>query len=310
MRPVKSRTAPLIAIVLLVLCACGASPQGSSTPPAVRHYDAGSKGFAIDLQPGWTPSVQQVDGVDFANPHRRATLSVRFERAGGGLDEATRQLMLELTGQAAATPTGRTTLAGHPARTFQAATTGKGGTEWVSAAVTVQGDLAWALALAGLRSSFDSARSDFDQMTHSFRLTGPQPSPVAPAAVGQTAPDSPVLDLSHVRGPVVIYFFTSSCRPCRTEMPLLQSRALQSRGRFSLLAVDSHDNPSAVPAFLQAIGYTLPVRYDRDGSLYQVYRVLGAPATYFADAGHVIRVIQLDPLDQYTLSRSLQAIDA
>jgi thiol-disulfide isomerase/thioredoxin len=311
---VNPRTIPLIAIAVMLACACGqAPPVATSTPPPAHHYDAGKKGFSVDLPSSWRPSMQEVDGVDFASARRQATVSVRYERSNGDLDEATRRVVVELTGQSPSTltATGQATLAGYPARTFEATISGsKVGAEQLAAAVTVQGDLAWALALAGLRSSFDGARTDFNQMTHSFRLNGASPSPVATALVGQPVPDGPALRLAQVQGPLVIYFFSSSCQPCRSDMPLLQARAVAARGRFTVVAVDSHDDPSAVPAFLKAIGFTQPVRYDRDGTMFQAYQVLGVPAAYFADAGHVLQFIQLDPLDEATLNQGLRSIGA
>ena len=299
----------LIALVLVAACGGTASPSPSPSGQS-RHYDGGRKGFAIDLAPGWRQSGAEADGVGFTSPRLQATMSVRYESAEGGLDGAAREVIGQLAGGDAGAPTSPATLAGVPARTFQATVTGKGGADVVSGVVAVQGDLAWSLALAGLRSSFGQAKSDFEQMVNSFEFTGPAPTPVATASLGEPAPDGPVLQLSHVPGPVVVYFFNVACQPCRQEMPLLQRGTAGRAERVTVLAVDTSDDEPSVRAFLRSIDVAFPVRYDGDGRLYEVYQVPGIPAAYFLDAHHVIRFMPRGPLDAAALAEGLASIGA
>jgi peroxiredoxin len=303
------RIAATALIALVLLAACGGAAHVASTPgPQTRQYD-GHKGFALELAPGWRATGSDVDRVAFASSRVQATMSVQYLSAGtGGLDGAVNRVMSQLTGGVMPSSTAPATLAGAPARTFETMVTGKGGAQTVSGVVAVQGDLAWALALAGMRSTFGQAKSDFEQMVGSFEFKGPAPTPVPTASLGQAAPDSPVLQLSHVQGPVVLYFFNVACQPCRQEMPLLQSRATESSPHVTVLAVDTSDDAQSVRSFLKTLNVSLQVRYDDNAKLYGTYQVPGIPASYFLDARHVIRFIPNRPLDPSTLDQGLRLI--
>jgi cytochrome c biogenesis protein CcmG/thiol:disulfide interchange protein DsbE len=299
----------------LLVLGCGGgqpSPQ-TGLPDGFRSYQAHSMGFAIGLAPGWHHEVDDANGVTFTGPRSQNLLLVHFARAPSrDLEAATSQMMTELTGSGshAYTTGADTVLAGLPARRAAADVSDKGGTEHIDAIVTVEGELAWAVALAGLQTAVSNAERDFDRMSQTFSLRGTPPSPPVRVSLDAPAPDSPVLRLQTVKGPIVLNFFATWCVPCRQELPMLQGREKASAGQFSVLGVDTQDQPNKVPDFLQPLGVTFPVRYDRDSKLYVTYQLEGVPATFFLDGTHVVRYSQLGPLNPAALDRGLAAISA
>lgn len=307
-----TRTLALTAAALL-LAACGGQPQSErSSPGTFQRYDGGAKRFSIDLAPGWKPTGEDVGAVIFASSARQATMEVHFELArSADPGAAAGQVMRQLTGEASpASNLGPATLAGLPATRLQADTSGKGGAERVQAVVAQQGDLVWALVLAGLRSTFSEARQDFQQMAQTFHIGSGQPSPLAQAAAGLPAPDSAALDLRHIAGPVVLTFYATGCSSCQDALTLLQQNASKATGLYQVLVVDTHDDPHKVPAALKKLGVSFPVRYDGDGKLYQSYGLRGLPSTFFLDAPHIVRSIWLGPLDEDSLAHGLHTINA
>ena len=299
----------------LLVLGCGGGQPSSQTnlPDGFRSYQAHSKGFSIGLAPGWRHQVDDAGGVTFTGPRSQNLLLVHFARArASDLDSATSQMMTELTGGSTHpyTTGADTVLAGLPARRAAADVSDKGGTEHIDAIVTVQGELAWAVALAGLQTAVSRAQHDFDRMAQTFSLTGTPPSPPARVMMDEPAPDSPVLRLRTVNGPVVVNFFATWCVPCRQELPMLQDRAKAPAGRFTVLGVDTQDESDKVPDFLGPLGVTFPVRYDRDSNLYVTYQLEGVPATFFLDGEHVVRYSQLGPLNPAAMDRGLAAIGA
>ena len=150
--------------------------------------------------------------------------------------------------------------------------------------------------------------------------------------VGQRAPDFTLVDLagepislSDFRGtPLVLNFWATWCPPCREEMPLFQRAfdTLQTSDTpLQIFLVDLSEERDKVEVFLEENGITLPVGLDADTvrddlpdtviptvSVFQVYRAVGLPTTYFIDAEGVVRGKKIGQVFEAELSGLLGTI--
>ena len=110
--------------------------------------------------------------------------------------------------------------------------------------------------------------------------------------VGEMAPDfmlrrtdGTTVRLSELRGKVVyVNFWASWCVPCRKELPDIQAiyDEKQAQG-LEVLAVNVKDDSDTATAFFSGRSLTLPLLLDRDGSVYDQYKLQGLPDSFFVD---------------------------
>jgi thiol-disulfide isomerase/thioredoxin len=121
------------------------------------------------------------------------------------------------------------------------------------------------------------------------------------------APDGSTRTLSSLRGRVVVInFWATWCRDCRTEMPLLNSVARDGDAVF--LAIDLLEDGRRARSFLDQLrlDHLEPI-LDLDARTTYRYGYRGLPATYFIDAQGVIRHVESGPLTSANEIRELIA---
>jgi len=138
------------------------------------------------------------------------------------------------------------------------------------------------------------------------------PAETKPAVeLGRYAPDFTLPDmngetvtLSDWRGRVVLLnFWASWCAPCRQEMPLLQATYETYRDAgVMVLAVNLREERRRVAAFVEDLKLDFPVLLDEKADVGTLYRVRGAPTTYFIDRDGVIRQRYVGPLTSEVLT--------
>ncbi len=78
----------------------------------------------------------------------------------------------------------------------------------------------------------------------------------------------PSVDLSTLRGPMVINTWASNCGPCRTEMPVLQEFYAEYGDRVAVLGIDFLDvQPDAALSLARDTGAVYPSLADPGGLL-------------------------------------------
>lgn len=101
------------------------------------------------------------------------------------------------------------------------------------------------------------------------------------------------VDLSRLRGPMVINLWQSTCGPCRTEMPILQRFHEQYGDRVAVLGIDYQDvQVEAAMELVRDTGVTYPLLADPQSRLDgadPIPRLIGMPFLALVDAdGRVV----------------------
>lgn len=123
--------------------------------------------------------------------------------------------------------------------------------------------------------------------------------------------EGPPIDLDRLRGQVVwLNFWTTSCVPCRTEMPAMQRLAARYAGDgLVIVGINVGDGPDSVRAFVDELGVRFPIVLDVDSAIFSRYSPLfGVPRHYFVGRdGRVVaaRIGELQPAEMEPLLQEL-----
>lgn len=97
------------------------------------------------------------------------------------------------------------------------------------------------------------------------------------------------LELSVVRsrGPVLLDFWATWCRPCLAALPEIESlhRRYSSRGLTVIgVSIDGPRNYTKVRPFAARLGLTYPIVLDQEGRLQESFGVIAAPTAILVDS--------------------------
>jgi thiol-disulfide isomerase/thioredoxin len=88
--------------------------------------------------------------------------------------------------------------------------------------------------------------------------------------------------------PFVLSFWFTRGADCLPTQDALDDIAPHYRGRVNFLTIDVRDDPAEVRSIAQQHGWSIPVGYDRDGAVSDLYRVGGCPTVAFAFPGGIL----------------------
>ncbi len=91
------------------------------------------------------------------------------------------------------------------------------------------------------------------------------------------------INLSHLRGPLLISVWASWCEPCAVEMPLMQQFQSAHPDEIVVLGLALMDETNQAIAGSFNWGVTLPSLEDPDGQLRSSLNVQAPPTTLFID---------------------------
>ena len=126
----------------------------------------------------------------------------------------------------------------------------------------------------------------------------------------RTRSDDGRVALAELRGySVVLNFWASWCRPCRSEAPILAAAAQAERGQVVFLGIDVKDFTGDAKRFAKDNGFNYVSVRDTD-SVYDDYGLTGLPETFFIDArGRVVSHV-IGEIDKEQLAEGIRAARA
>lgn len=132
-------------------------------------------------------------------------------------------------------------------------------------------------------------------------------APRAVVAVGAPAPayaaqlqDGTAVSLAEHAGDVVLVnIWATWCKPCRQEMPALDTlhHRYEARGlRVVGVSIDVDDDREKVRTFAASLGATYTLWYDPDDRVSTTFLALGVPASYLIDRDGTLRWRHVGPV--------------
>jgi hypothetical protein len=88
--------------------------------------------------------------------------------------------------------------------------------------------------------------------------------------------------------PLVISFWFTRGADCLPTQDIVDRVASRYRGRVNFLSIDIRDDPGDVRQIVDERGWRIPVGYDRDGAVSDLYLVGGCPTVAFAYPGGIL----------------------
>jgi thiol-disulfide isomerase/thioredoxin len=114
------------------------------------------------------------------------------------------------------------------------------------------------------------------------------------------------VNLSRLRGPLVVNLFAQWCGPCREEMPFYQKLHQQAGGRVKVLGIDYLDTqPGRALDLVKQSGVTYPLLADPAGNLRAPFRVRGLPGVLLIDRSGRVRDLEFTVVSSYGQLRRL-----
>lgn len=110
--------------------------------------------------------------------------------------------------------------------------------------------------------------------------------------------------------PLVISFWFTRGADCLPTQDAIDRVASRYRGRVNFLSIDIRDDPAEVRRIVEERGWRIPVGYDRDGAVSDLYLVGGCPTVAFAYPGGILDFakITVDQLTEPRLTRDVQRL--
>jgi thiol-disulfide isomerase/thioredoxin len=75
---------------------------------------------------------------------------------------------------------------------------------------------------------------------------------------------------TNLKAPIVFSFFTTSCIPCRKEIPYLHTLQ-ENYPNIKVFLVNVGEEPDHISNYIKSMGFTLPVLLDRYGKISEKY---------------------------------------
>ena len=110
--------------------------------------------------------------------------------------------------------------------------------------------------------------------------------------------------------PLVISFWFMERADCLPTQDLVNKVAQRFKDEVNFLSIDIRDNREDARGVVEQRGWTIPVGYDADGAVSNLYRVGGCPTVAFAYPGGIFASARLgtEQLTEQSLTRDVEQL--
>lgn len=116
----------------------------------------------------------------------------------------------------------------------------------------------------------------------------------------------PDVNLSSLRGPMVVNLWAQWCGPCRDELPYYQRLHERAGDTVRVLGIDYLDTqPRRALELVRETGVTFPLLADPAGQIRAPFRVRGLPGVVFVDGGGSVVHVEYTVIGSYAQLRGL-----
>ncbi len=108
--------------------------------------------------------------------------------------------------------------------------------------------------------------------------------------------------------PLVLSFWFTRGADCLPVQDALDRVAARYRGRVNFLSIDVRDDVGEVRDIIEERGWSIPVGYDRDGAVSNLYRIGVCPTVAFAYPGGILAFATIDQMSVGMVTDDVQRL--
>jgi hypothetical protein len=108
--------------------------------------------------------------------------------------------------------------------------------------------------------------------------------------------------------PLVISFWFTRGGDCESQQDVVSETYRRYRGRVNFLSLDVRDDRDTVRDLVRERGWRMPVGYDRDGAVSNLYRVGGCPTFVYAYPGGILEDVSIGTLTVAELESKVERL--
>ncbi|MCO5315308.1 MAG: TlpA family protein disulfide reductase [Solirubrobacterales bacterium] len=107
---------------------------------------------------------------------------------------------------------------------------------------------------------------------------------------------------------VISFWFTRRASECIEQQDVFDRVADRFRGRVGMVSINVRDDRDRVRELIREHRWTVPVGYDRDGAVSNLYRVGGCPTFLFVAAGGTLKRAEIGRTTVARLSAQVRSL--
>lgn len=107
---------------------------------------------------------------------------------------------------------------------------------------------------------------------------------------------------------VMSFWFTKGGSQCIDQQDVFDDVALGYKSRLGALSINVRDDRDDVRSLIEEHGWKVPVGYDRDGAVSNIYRVGGCPTFIYVRKGGVMKNATIGPASAEELNAQIRSL--